>query len=82
MTFVRDLEHLKQIVLKGFNKSGCSLSFAQAWIAKFLGGNYCIFVRSFINGREIRFSRLKGLRKHSIQILLVTVNLIEEIFGS
>jgi transposase len=42
-TFVRDLDHLKGIVLEGFNKFGCSLSFAQAWISKFLGGNCCIF---------------------------------------
>ena len=41
-TFIRDLDHLKQIILDAFKKYGCSLSFAKAWIAKFLGSKFGI----------------------------------------
>ena len=36
-TFIPNLEHLKQIIPDTFQKYGCSLSFAKAWIIKFLG---------------------------------------------
>lgn len=41
-TFIRDLDHLKQIILDAFKKFGCSLSFAKAWIEKFLGNKFSI----------------------------------------
>ena len=41
-TFIRDLDHLKQIILDAFKKCGRSLSFAKAWIAKFLGSKFGI----------------------------------------
>jgi transposase len=41
-TFIRDLDHLKQIILDAFKKYGCSLSFAKAWIVKFLGSVFSI----------------------------------------
>ena len=41
-TFIRDLDHLKQIILDAFKKYGCSLSFAKAWIVKFLGNKFSI----------------------------------------
>ena len=40
--FIRDLDHLKQIILDAFKKFGCLLSFAKAWIAKFLGNKFSI----------------------------------------
>jgi transposase len=41
-TFIRDLDHLKQIILDAFEKYGGSLSFAKAWIGKFMRGNFSI----------------------------------------
>jgi transposase len=41
-TFIQDLNHLKQIIVDSFKKFGCSLSFAQAWITKFLGNHFSI----------------------------------------
>ena len=41
-TFVQDLHHLKQIILDAFKNYGCSLSFAKAWIIKFLGSKFSI----------------------------------------
>jgi putative transposase len=41
-TFIQDLDHLKQIILDAFKEYGCSLSFAKAWIAKFLGSKFGI----------------------------------------
>ena len=41
-TFIQDLDHLKQIILDAFKNYGGSLSFAKAWIAKFLGSNFSI----------------------------------------
>ena len=41
-TFIRDLDHLKQIIVDAFKEYGCSLSFAKAWIAKFLGSKFGI----------------------------------------
>jgi len=41
-TFIRDLDHLKQIIVDAFKTYGCSLSFAKAWIVKFLGSKSCI----------------------------------------
>jgi transposase len=41
-TFIRDLGHLKQIILDGFKKFGSALSFAHAWISKFLGDTFDI----------------------------------------
>jgi len=38
-TFIQDLDHLKRIILDAFKKYGCSLSFAKAWIFKFLGSD-------------------------------------------
>lgn len=42
-TFVQDLDHLKQVILDAFKRFGCSLSFANSWIQKFLGYNFSIF---------------------------------------
>ncbi|MEN6620057.1 MAG: IS630 family transposase [Smithella sp.] len=41
-TFIRDLDHLKQIILDAFGIFGGSPSFAKAWIAKFLGNKFSI----------------------------------------
>jgi len=41
-TFIQNLDHMKQIILEAFQKYGCSLSFAKAWIAKFLGTEFSI----------------------------------------
>jgi transposase len=41
-TFIQDIDHLKQIIVDAFGKFGCSLSFAKAWITKFLGDNLSI----------------------------------------
>jgi len=41
-TFVQDIDHLKQIILDAFRKLGCSLSFAKAWITKFLDEDFSI----------------------------------------
>jgi len=43
-TFIRDLNHLKQVILDAFKKYGYSLSFAKAWIAKFLGSENSIII--------------------------------------
>jgi putative transposase len=40
--FIQNLDHLKQIILDAFQKYGCSLSFAKAWIAKFLDTEFSI----------------------------------------
>jgi putative transposase len=41
-TFIRDLDHLKQIISDAFKKYGCSISFAKSWIPKFLGSAFSI----------------------------------------
>lgn len=41
-TFIRDLDHMKQIIVDAFKKYSSSQSFARAWIAKFLGNNFSI----------------------------------------
>ena len=41
-TFIRDLDHLKEIILDAFKKYGSSLSFAKAWIIRFLGNDFSI----------------------------------------
>jgi transposase len=41
-TFIRDLDNLKEIILDAFKKYGSSLSFAKAWIVKFLGNDFSI----------------------------------------
>jgi len=43
-TFIRDLDHLKQVILDAFKKYGSSLSFAKAWIDKFLGSEGSIII--------------------------------------
>lgn len=53
-TFIKDLEHLKQIIIDAFQKYGCSLSFAKAWIAKFLGNEFSIkiYVINYNQGKK------------------------------
>ena len=41
-TFIRDLDHMKQIIVDAFKKYSGMLSFARAWITKFLGDNFSI----------------------------------------
>lgn len=38
-SFVKDLEHLRRIILENFLKYASQLSFAKCWIKKFLEGN-------------------------------------------
>jgi len=42
--FIQDLDHMKQVILDAFKKFCSSISFAKAWIKKFLWGgvDYCI----------------------------------------
>jgi transposase len=40
-SFIRDLEHMKKIIMENFLEYASSRSFAKGWIAKFLEGRIC-----------------------------------------